>query len=141
MQQMTHDEMLAFVAEGTRTGKLAVVRRDGSPHVTPVWFVVDGDDLVFTTDEHSVKGRALRRDPRVSIAVDDETPPFSFVQLTGTVTLSEDLEELRHWATAIARRYMGDERAEAYGRRNGVPGELLVRLHPTKVIARSGIAT
>jgi PPOX class probable F420-dependent enzyme len=141
MQQMTHDEMIAFISQATRTGKLAVVRPDGSPHVTPVWFVVDGDDLVFTTAERSVKGRALRRDPRVSIAVDDETPPFAFVQVRGTATISEDLEELRHWATAIARRYMGDERAEAYGRRNGVPGELLVRLHPTKVVARSGIAT
>ncbi len=140
MQQMTHDEMIAFVSEGTRTGKLAVVRRDGAPHVTPVWFVVDGDDLVLTTDKTSVKGHALQRDPRVSIAVDDEMPPFAFVQIGGTATLSEDPEELRHWATVIARRYMGDERAEAYGRRNGVPGELLVRVRPGKVLARKGIA-
>lgn len=140
MKRMSRSEMAAFLSHGTRTGKLAVVRRDGRPHVTPVWFVLDGDDLVFTTAETSGKGHALRRDPRVSVAVDDETPPFSFVVIDGTVTISEDPAELLHWATIIARRYMGADRAEEYGRRNGVLGELLIRVHPERIVAQSGIA-
>jgi PPOX class probable F420-dependent enzyme len=114
---------------------LAVVRADGSPHVAPIWFDLDGDTVVFTTGADTVKGRAIRRDPRVSLCVDDEEPPFAYVRMDGRASWSEDLDEMLVWATRIARRYMGVEEAEAFGRRNAVPGELLIRLEPTKVVA------
>ena len=125
---------------GTRTGLLGTTRRDGSPHVVPIWFVLDGDTVVFTCDGHSVKAAALRRDPRVSICVDDQRPPYSFVEMRGTAELSEDLDELRTWATLIGARFMGADQAEEFGARNAVPGELLVRLDPEKTIARAEIA-
>jgi hypothetical protein len=53
---------------------------------------------------------------------------------------SEDPKELLDWATVIAERYMGQERAEEYGQRNSVPGELLVRIRPRKVIFEDKIA-
>ncbi len=134
-QQMTDAEWRDFVTADTRTGALAVTRRDGRAHVTPVWFLLDGDDVVLTTHGSSLKARILRRDPRAALCVDDQQPPYSFVTIEGAVTLSEDLPELRHWATEIGRRYMGPERAEEFGARNGVPGELLVRLPTTKVVA------
>jgi len=137
---MTPAETRAFLSFGTRTGKLAVTRADGRPHVSPIWFVLDGDDLVFNTGVDSVKGRSLRRDRRAALAVDDETLPYAFVIVDGEVTLSEDPAALLHWATVIGGRYMGAERAEEYGRRNGVPGEYLVRLSPTRIIARAAIA-
>jgi PPOX class probable F420-dependent enzyme len=137
---MTDDEWREFVSTGTRTGKAAVTRADGSPHVTPIWFALDRADLVFTTWHQSIKGRALARDPRLSVCVDDQTPPFSYVVLQGTATLSEDLDELRRWATTIGGRYMGAERAAEYGARNGVPGEYLVRLRIAKVIAQRDVA-
>ncbi len=140
MRPMSDDEARAFLTAGTRTGKLAVVRADGRPHVSPIWFVLDGDDLVFTTWKDSVKGRSLRRDPRVALTVDDEVPPFAFVMVEGEVTLSEDPDALLRWATIIGGRYMGADQAERYGRRNAVPGELLVRLVPSKIIGRAGIA-
>ena len=137
---MTEAEWRAFVLVGTRTAKVSTVRRDGRPHVAPVWFVLDGDDVVFTTGATSVKGRCLENDPRVSICIDDETPPFSFVVIDGTATLSDDLDELRRWATALGDRYMGAEQAEAFGARNAVSGELLVRVHVDRVVARADIA-
>ncbi|SEF63570.1 hypothetical protein SAMN04489712_101666 [Thermomonospora echinospora] len=140
MQKMTEAEWRQFVSEGTRTGKAAVVRADGRPHVTPVWFVLDGDDLVFTTAADGVKGRYLRRDPRISFCVDDEKPPYSFVLMDGEATLSEDVDEMRPWATALGRRYMGADRAEEYGARNAVPGEVLVRVRITHVVAQRDIA-
>ncbi|GAA4061922.1 PPOX class F420-dependent oxidoreductase [Actinomadura miaoliensis] len=140
MAKMSDSEWRAFVTQGTRTGKVAVIRDDGAPHVTPIWFVLDGDDLIFTTGSETLKARALRRDPRVSVCVDDDTPPFSFVVMRGEATLSEDLPELRRWATVIGGRYMGEDRAEEFGARNGVPGESLVRVHLTKVIAQRDIA-
>jgi PPOX class probable F420-dependent enzyme len=140
MPKMTENQWREFVMTGTRTGKLAVIRADGRPHVTPVWFVLDGDDIVLTTHGDSIKGRALRRDPRISMSVDDQEPPFSFVVFEGEARLSEDPDDLRHWATAVAARYMGAGQAEAYGARNGIPGELLVRIRPSRVTAAAAIS-
>jgi PPOX class probable F420-dependent enzyme len=137
---MSEEERRAFLAKGTRTAKVAVTRGDGMPHVVPVWFVLDGDIMVFTTGERTVKGRALQRDPRVSMCVDDENPPFSFVMIEGLAAVSRDPDELLTWATRIGARYMGEDRAEQFGRRNAVPGELLVRVTPTKIVAIGGMA-
>ncbi|MFJ1730008.1 PPOX class F420-dependent oxidoreductase [Streptomyces sp. NPDC088254] len=138
--KMTDEEWRAFVSHGTRTGKLSTVRADGSPHVAPIWFLLDGDEVVFNTGKGSVKGRNLARDGRVALCVDDDRPPFGFVVLQGTAGISEDVGEVRHWATRIAARYMGEERAEEFGARNGVPGELLVRVTIDKVLAQSAVA-
>lgn len=134
------DKQRAFLLHGTRTGKLATVRRDGQPHVIPIWFVLDGEALVFTTGEHSVKAANMRRDPRVSLCVDDETPPYAYIKVEGTATFGTEPQALLHWATRIAARYMGENLAESYGKRNGVPGELLVRITPTKVQFAKDIA-
>ncbi|MEU9399749.1 MULTISPECIES: PPOX class F420-dependent oxidoreductase [unclassified Streptomyces] len=134
-QKMTDEEWRAFVSYGTRTGKLATVRADGSPHIAPIWFLLDGDELVFNTGKETVKGRNLARDSRVALCVDDDRPPYSFVVLNGDARLTEDLDQVRHWATRIAARYMGEERAEEFGARNGVPGELLVRVPIGHVVA------
>ncbi|WP_318210309.1 PPOX class F420-dependent oxidoreductase [Streptomyces sp. SJL17-1] len=140
MTRMTDDQWRTFVSEGTRTGKLATVRDDGSPHVVPIWFLLDGDEFVFNTGKDTVKGRNLGRDARVSLCVDDDTPPFAFVSLSGHAELSEDPAELRHWAGRIGARYMGEDRADEFGERNAVPGELLVRVRIQKVIAQAGVA-
>lgn len=121
--------------QGTRTGKLGYLASGGRALVTPVWFIVDGDSLVFNTGKGTAKGRALARDPRASLCVDLEEPPYAFVQVQGEVELSEDPAELLRTATAIAARYMGADRAEEFGKRNAVPGEYVVRLRPSKVLA------
>lgn len=137
---MTEEEWRAFVSHGIRTGKLATVRADGRPHLAPVWFVLDGGDVVFNTGAATVKGRNLARDGRIALCVDDDRPPFAYVILEGRARLSEDVEELRHWAARIGARYMGEDRAEEFGARNGVPGELLVRVSIDKVLAEKGVA-
>lgn len=136
---MSRDQCRAFLQHGTRTAKIATTRADGRPHVVPIWFVLDGDDLLFTTGAGSVKGRSLRRDRRVCLCVDDETPPYAFVMVEGRAMLSEDMDELLTVATAIGGRYVGQDRAEEFGRRNAVPGELLVRVTPTRVLAEDRI--
>lgn len=141
MPPMSDAGWRAFVTQGTRTAKLATVRRDGRPHVAPIWFVLDEEArVVFTTWGASVKGRCLVRDPRVALTVDVEAQPYSFVVIEGTATISQDLDDLRLWATRIARRYMGDDLAEAYGRRNAVPGELLVRVLPVRVVSETAVS-
>ncbi|MGO4427259.1 PPOX class F420-dependent oxidoreductase, partial [Streptomyces sp. MCAF7] len=118
-RKMTKDQWQKFISEGTHTAKLSTVRADGSPHIAPVWFLLDGDDIVFNTGADTVKGRNMARDGRVSLCVDDDRPPFSFVTLQGRAELSDRLEEVRDWATRIAARYMGEDLAEQYGARNG----------------------
>ncbi|MEE1736504.1 PPOX class F420-dependent oxidoreductase [Streptomyces sp. BE147] len=137
---MTDEERRAFLSEGTRTAKVSTVRADGSPHIAPVWFLLDGDELVFSTGKETVKGRNLARDARVAVCVDDDRHPFAFAVLHGRAELSEDPDRLRHWATRIAARYMGEEKAEEFGRRNGVPGELIVRVRVDKVLAMAAVA-
>src|SRR6266704_2245771 len=139
-RKMTPKEIRAFLSHGTRTAKVATSGPGGQPHVMPVWFALDGEEVVFTTWGDSVKGRNLRLNPRAAIVVDEEVAPYAFVHIRGHVTLSEDLEELLRFATAIGGRYMGADRAGEFGRRNAEPGELLVRLRPERVIAAAGVA-
>ena len=137
---MNETQWRAFLGEGTRTGKLATTRADGRPHVAPVWFLVDGEDLVFNTGADTVKGRTLARDGRVAFCVDDDRAPYAFVLVEGRATLSEDLPQVKEWATRIAARYVGADLAAEYGARNGVPGELLVRVRIEKVVALADLA-
>ena len=137
MRELESAELRAFLLAGTRTAKVAVVRADGSPLVTPVWFLPDENgSIMFETGRSSVKGRALSRDPRVSICVDDDEPPFGFVRVDGIAELSYDHDELLSWTVRIAARYMGDDRAEEFGRRNAAPSEMLVRVRPHRVVAQ-----
>lgn len=139
MADLTPD-VVEFLSTGTRTGMLGYLARDGRPLVAPVWFIVDDGHLVFNTGKGTAKGRALHRDPRVVLTVDDPHPPFSFVQVQGVAELSEDPAGLIDTATRIASRYVGADLADDYGRRNGVPGELIVRVAPTKIIKAFNVA-
>lgn len=140
MSEMTNEEYREFMLGKARTASLATVRADGRPHVAPIWFDLDGDTLLFMTGESTVKGRNLRREPRVSLCIDDEQPPFAFVVFEGIAEPTENDPDMLYWATRIGGRYMGVERAEEFGRRNAVPSELLVRVTPTKVLAYRNVA-
>jgi PPOX class probable F420-dependent enzyme len=139
-REMTGEEYRAFLLGSVRTATLATVRADGRPHAAPIWYHLDGEAFVFTAGEDTVKGRNLRRDPRVSLCIDEERPPFHFVIAEGTATLASDDPDLLLWATRLGGRYMGEDQAEAFGRRNAVASELLVRVLPTKVLAFMDIA-
>jgi PPOX class probable F420-dependent enzyme len=140
MAKMTIDECKAFLVDGARTAKLATVRKDGRPHVVPVWFDLDGDSIVFGTWHESVKAVNISHDPRVCICVDDERPPFNYVQVEGEALISTDLKEVKYWATRIAGKYMGQDKAESYGHRNSGEGSVLVRVTPTKMVGQKDIA-
>jgi len=142
MKEMSKEEIQTSLVSGTLTGKISTVRKDGRPHVVPIWFILDKDDsnikVVFTTGQDSLKAKHKLRDPRVSLCVDDQTPSFSFVLIDGIADINKepDLREILKWATKIAGRYMGQDNAEAYGKRNAVKGEFLIRIRPTKIIAQ-----
>jgi PPOX class probable F420-dependent enzyme len=141
-QRMSDEDVRAFLtSDPPRPGVVATTRKDGRPHAAPVWYVVDDDGtIVFTTGSDTVKGRTLRRTGWAAMTVDDDTPPFSFVTVEGPVALSDDLAKVREWAGRIGGRYMGAHRADEYGDRNGVPGELLVRLTPQHTVSARDLA-
>jgi PPOX class probable F420-dependent enzyme len=93
MERMTKEECMQFLRSPVRTGKLATVRKDGRPLVVPVWYDLEGDTVVFMTAQDSIKARNMRRDPRVSLCVDDEVTPFAYVELEGTVVMSDDADQ------------------------------------------------
>ena len=140
MREMTEAETKAFLLTGTRTGKLAWVSQSGAPHVAPIWFTLDGDDIVFNTHEDSGKAKAMAREGRACLLVDLEEPPYAFVKIDGTTSFEDDLDKVRSLATEIGGRYMGPDRAEEFGARNGVPSELVVRLTPTKITALDDVS-
>lgn len=143
--RMSREEWLPFVQDGTRTGKVAVVRADGAPHVAPVWFVIDtadgADRIVFNTGANTVKGKALRRDPRFAMCVESDDPPYSYVMFYAWAsTIVDDPAVSLPWSTRIGARYMRPDRGEEFGRRNAVPGELLIIADITKVVAEANLA-
>jgi PPOX class probable F420-dependent enzyme len=139
VHELTPHEAWTFLRERPRTAKVATVRADGRPHIAPVWIDLDGDTIVFTTWYTTVKARNLRRDPRVSLCVDNDTRPFTFVTVEGLATLHDDPHELLRWATRIAGRYMGVDLADTIGRRNAVEGELLVRVTPRRITGQANV--
>jgi PPOX class probable F420-dependent enzyme len=151
MAEMSKEEIARFAMQCTFTGKLATVKKDGSSHVVPIWFVLDNENSKrrrrsrignITTDSISAKANNIRRDDRVSICIDDQTRPFSFVTIFGTAKIhTYKQKEVLKWATKIAERYMGNKNAEAYGRRNSGEGAVLVRIKPTRIIAEKDIAS
>jgi PPOX class probable F420-dependent enzyme len=139
---MTEDEIKDFLLQGTFTGKLGTINKDGTPHVVPIWYTVDGEDnIIFNTGDKSVKAKNIRRDNRVRICVDDQTPLFSFVTIDGIAEIiSNEPSEVYKWAKIIAARYMGYNKSEEYGRRNSAEGELLVKIKPIRVTGEKNIA-
>ncbi|HEX4206115.1 MAG TPA: PPOX class F420-dependent oxidoreductase, partial [Ktedonobacteraceae bacterium] len=109
-------------------------------HVVPIWFLLDGDTIVFMTGNDSVKAANMKRDHRICFCVDDENPPYAYVLVEGIALIGEDSKAKLDWSTRIAARYMGADKAESYGKRNAVPSEHLVRVTPTKILFLQNIA-
>ncbi|HEU5460916.1 MAG TPA: PPOX class F420-dependent oxidoreductase [Nitrososphaeraceae archaeon] len=143
MAEMTKDEIRNFLLQGTFTGKLGTINKNGSPHIVPIWFTLDNkNNILFTTGDTSVKAKNIHRDNRVRLCVDDQVPLFSFVTIDGIAEIiSKQTEELFKWAKIIAARYMGNGKAEEYGKRNSSEGELLIKIKPTRIIGQKDIAT
>ena len=135
MTSVIDPEISAFLGEGTRTGKLAFASADGRPLVTPVWFIVEDGCLVFNTGKETAKGGALARDARAAICVDLQEPPYAFVQVQGDAELSEDPGRAAPHRDRDRRPLHGAGPGRGVRQAQRRPGELVVRMRPTKVIA------
>ena len=140
VHKMSDDDAWAFLRDGSRTATFASVRPDGRPHATPTWYALDGDEIVFTTWHATVKAANIRAHPSVVVLVQDPEPPYAYVAVEGEARLIDDLPQCRAISTLLGARYMGADRAEEFGERNGVEGELVVRVRPTKIHGQANVA-
>ncbi|MDP9237404.1 MAG: PPOX class F420-dependent oxidoreductase [Chloroflexota bacterium] len=130
MSEMFSERQLRFV-EKPRIGRLATVRRDGSPHVAPVWYRFDAGAFLVLTERGSQKHRNIERDPRVEFCIDDERPPYHTVLVHARVTVEE--APGREWREALAIHYLGEEAGRRYIAENMHPNDVMLRIAPEKV--------
>jgi PPOX class probable F420-dependent enzyme len=135
----TDNEWRAFVTAGTRLVHIGLTRADGRPHVTPVCFILDGDELAFVLSPGSVKGKSLARDRRIAACVSDEQQPYGFVTVEGIVWTSAEPDNVKHVGADIAKRYYPAQPAAEVAESFVREGFTAVRISITNVIARSGL--
>ena len=147
MASMSKAELRKFLNKGTFTGKRLQLRRT-EVHMSFLFglstimetAVISSGSIYITTGSGSIKAENIQRDNRISLCVDYQTPPFSFVTINGIAKLHPYKEqEVLKWATKIAERYMGKKRAKSIGKRNSGEGSVLVQIEPTKIIAVKNI--
>ena len=91
---------------------VTTIRGDGTPHVTPVWHLVDGDEVVIAVARSTVKARNVRANPQVALCVAANQRPQPWVLINGTARLSEDrVEEI---VRAVSFHYLGEEEGGPY---------------------------
>jgi len=117
MPKLSDAERDAFLAEPGVILHLATLRPDGAPAVTPIWFIYEEGAIWFTPRAESEWLADLRRDPRVSLAIDEQPLPYRKLVVAGRAELAFDLGRDDVWRERyrrIARRYVPDDAAEAY---------------------------
>ena len=141
MQEMTKDELHSFLLQGTFTGKLGTINKNGRPHIVPICYTLDDENnIIFNTSNKSVKVKNIKRNNKVCLCVDDQTPPFSFVIIDGVAEIISDIPaEVFKWTKIIARRYMGNDKAEVYSKKYSSEGQLLLKIKPTKIIGQKDV--
>lgn len=108
MNSLITDELRQFMMGSPRVVKVATHRKNGRPWVQPVWFILDSDQLVFVISEGSLLARALQRDHRLAVCVDEEEVPYSFAVLEGQVETFPDSPDRAEWQEKLIRRYRND---------------------------------
>ena len=128
--EMSDEEVGAFLRQ-KRVGVLGINRKGAAPQLVPVWYLYDGEIIWIMSEKEVPKVRNVKRDPRVTLCVDDETLPYKGVVIYGTVTLTE--EDIQERRPTIARRYLGEAEGDAYAAQPRPRGKVLLKLVPESI--------
>lgn len=142
MTRMSKKEIKEFLVPGTFTAKRASIKKRWSPHIVPIWFILDDwkgrmrnrvlRDIIFTTYKRSLKAKNIQHNNWVSICLDVQASLFSFVTIHGIRKIYyHSQNDLFKWATKIKVWYMEKSNIKVYGKRNSTKGTIL-RIKPTK---------
>lgn len=125
-----------FVRE-PRIAVLAYVRADGRPGQAPIWYTYESGAFFLSTTTGSAKHRALARDPRVCLTIQDERPPYRAILADGRVTLEPLPQGAADPTAGMAVRYFGRVAAAEYDRMTAQEyartGLTLITLRPTEL--------
>ncbi|AWK09840.1 TIGR03618 family F420-dependent PPOX class oxidoreductase [Streptomyces spongiicola] len=127
-------EKLKEILDGPVFVDLATIQPDGSPQVSPVWVKRDGDELLISTTLGRRKERNLRRDPRASVVVQPFDAPYTYAEVRGTVTLTE--EGGQELIDELSMKYTGKRYAEFNPEAGEDAPRVVVRLTPRKIVGR-----
>ncbi len=129
---MKLDVKVEAFLKGRHFGKVATAMKDGSPHVTPIWYMYEQGKLIINTTTDRVKYRNIRRDPRVCFLVDDGYP---YVVIFGRARIAEERDPKRDIET-LAVRYRGEENGKKAAReRFWKMDRISIEIVPERVIA------
>ena len=132
---MTPDEMRTFLDEG-RDLQVASINADGTPHLVTMWYLRDGEDLLFWTYAKSQKVVNVRRDPRatVLVATGEKYEELKGVSITGSTTVVDDLDEVLAFGEKVYEKYWGpiDNDLVREGVRTMGAKRVVVRVTPVK---------
>lgn len=107
--------------------RLAYVWMDGSPRVVPIWFHWDGKHIVMSTPPKAPKLKALARNPKVALTIDDNVFPHKVLLVRGTVHL-EPVQGVTPEYALAAERYFGPEQGKAWVAQMGKMVSSMVRI-------------
>ena len=99
------EQARAFLSE-KRFGVLATINKDGTPQLTTMWYLLEGDTIMMNTKVGRLKERNMRRDPRISVCFEDE---YYYITISGTVEMLDDPEIAQRDIARLAIRYDGEE--------------------------------
>jgi len=108
MSSKLSEKARAFLEE-KRFAVLATINSDGSPQLTTMWYVLEGDEIVMNTKAGRVKERNIRRDPRIAVCFEEG---YSFITISGKVEIIDDVETAQADIERVATRYQGAEAAK-----------------------------
>ena len=92
-----------------RFAVLGTINKDGSPQLTTMWYLLEGDVILMNTKAGRTKERNIRRDPRISVCIEDG---YSYVTISGTVEMVDDPQVAQRDIYRLAVRYNGEEEAK-----------------------------
>ncbi len=135
-RRFNRDEVERFL-RGRRVAVLATNGADGSPVLTPIWYLYRDGHLLMRTGKQSVKARNIARDPRVTVCVQDERPPYASVTVYGKAAIEPAREEL---GVQIAKHYLAAVGAAGYQRaaREAIEGgdEVTLVITPERMLTQ-----
>jgi len=108
---------------------LATVMKDGSPHVTPVWFDYDGEFVRVNSARGRVKDRNMRNNPKVALSITDPKNPYRYLEIRGSVTSITEEGADRH-IDRLAKKYLN---VDAYPHRSDTEVRVMYQITPEHI--------
>ena len=105
---VTLSEKVRFFLQERRFAVLATINKDGTPQLTTMWYLLEGDTIVMNTKLGRTKERNMRRDPRISLCFEEG---YDYLTVSGTVEMIADQDIAQHDIYRLAVRYDGEEAA------------------------------